>query len=132
MLLRRFVGVIWCAFAFLVIDIRFDVANAQARLEAAYTATLLGIPIGDISWTIDIQQHQFSAVASGGTAGLLRLFTEGHGTSAARGTVASGQPVASPVRVLLLDPAGTTGDPRGESYVALMRRNLAALKEGLQ
>ncbi|HVP38356.1 MAG TPA: metal ABC transporter substrate-binding protein [Candidatus Saccharimonadales bacterium] len=35
-------------------------------------------------------------------------------------------------RVLLLDPAGTTGDPAGESYVALMRRNLAALKEGLQ
>jgi hypothetical protein len=94
-LLRRFVGVIWCAFAFLVIDIRFDVANAQARLEAAYTATLLGIPIGDLSWTIDIQQHQFSAAASGGTAGILQLFSEGHGTTSARGAISGGRPNAS-------------------------------------
>ena len=35
------------------------------------------------------------------------------------------------VEVLVLDPIGTTGDPRGESYVALMRRNLAALERGL-
>ena len=93
--LRARNGAIWCAVVFIVIVAGFGMAKAQARLEATYTATLLGIPIGDVSWTIDIQQHQFSAVASGGTAGLLRLFTEGHGTSAARGTVAGGQPVAS-------------------------------------
>ncbi|MBI5837766.1 MAG: zinc ABC transporter substrate-binding protein [Candidatus Eisenbacteria bacterium] len=36
------------------------------------------------------------------------------------------------VRVLMLDPMGTTGEARGESYVALMRRNLAVLREGLK
>jgi zinc transport system substrate-binding protein len=36
------------------------------------------------------------------------------------------------VQVLTLDPAGTTGDPAGESYVTLMRRNLAVLRKGLQ
>jgi hypothetical protein len=30
-------------------------ANAQAKLDAYYTATLLGLPIGHISWTISIR-----------------------------------------------------------------------------
>lgn len=94
-MLRTRIGAICFAVASLVIDAGFDMANAQARLEATYSATLLGIPIGDFSWTVDVQQHQFSAVASGGTGGLLRLFAEGHGTSIARGIVSGGQPVAS-------------------------------------
>ncbi len=36
------------------------------------------------------------------------------------------------VKLLVLDPVGTTGEAAGENYVALMRRNLAALREGLQ
>jgi ABC-type Zn uptake system ZnuABC Zn-binding protein ZnuA len=36
------------------------------------------------------------------------------------------------VRVLTLDPVGTTAVPGGESYVTLMRRNLAVLEEGLR
>ncbi len=36
------------------------------------------------------------------------------------------------VRVLSLDPEGRTADPHGETWVQLMRRNLAALREGLQ
>lgn len=38
----------------------------------------------------------------------------------------------SGARVLMLDPVGTTGEAGGESYVALMRRNLSTLREGLQ
>ncbi len=68
-------------------------ASAQGRLEAEYTATLAGIPIGRGNWIIDISDNQFSAAATGATTGLLRVFTGGHGTSSAHGIVNIGQPV---------------------------------------
>ena len=68
-------------------------ASAQGRLEAEYTATLAGIPIGRGNWIIDISDDQFSAAATGATTGLLRVFTGGHGTSSAQGIVSIGQPV---------------------------------------
>jgi hypothetical protein len=37
-------------------------ANAQAKLDAYYTATLLGLPIGHISWAIDLNSSRFSSV----------------------------------------------------------------------
>lgn len=67
-------------------------AAAQGRLEAEYTVTLSGLPIGKGDWVIDVSNDQFSAVANGGTTGLLRLFAGGHGSSSSRGTInASGQ-----------------------------------------
>ena len=61
-------------------------ALAQGKLEARYSASLAGIPIGTGSWVIDIGDTHYTAAASGATAGLLRVFTSGHGTSAATGT----------------------------------------------
>jgi len=69
------------------------VAVAQGRLEAEYTATLAGIPIGRGNWVIEISQDQFTAAASGRTAGILRFFSAGHGTSASRGSINAGQPM---------------------------------------
>ena len=68
-------------------------ASAQGRLEAEYTATLAGIPIGRGNWIIDISDDEFSAAATGATTGLLRVFTGGHGNSAAQGILSTGQPV---------------------------------------
>jgi Protein of unknown function (DUF3108) len=68
-------------------------ANAQGRLEAEYAATLSGIPIGHGNWVIEISEDQFSASASGGTTGILRVFSHGHGVSTVQGTVTAGQPV---------------------------------------
>ena len=70
-------------------------AWAQGKLEAHYTATLAGIPIGKGSWTVDITDTQFTAAASGSTVGLLHAFTGGQGTSAARGTLQAGRPTSS-------------------------------------
>ena len=47
-------------------------AHAQAKLDAYYTATLLGLPIGHISWVIDLKQNRFSSLATGSIAGFLR------------------------------------------------------------
>jgi hypothetical protein len=67
----------------------------QGKLEAHYSMTLAGIPIGKGSWVIDITDNHYMAAASGGTSGLLRVFAGGKGSSAAQGTMAAGHPVSS-------------------------------------
>ena len=68
-------------------------AAAQARLEAEYTATVSGIPIGHGDWVVDISDDQYTAAARGTTTGILRLFTAARGSSASHGTFSDGQPV---------------------------------------
>jgi Protein of unknown function (DUF3108) len=68
-------------------------AAAQGRLEAEYTVTIAGIPIGRGNWIIEIFDDQYTAAASGTTTGILRFFTGARGTGAAHGTVTGGQPV---------------------------------------
>jgi hypothetical protein len=65
-------------------------AEAQGRLDARYTVTLAGIPIGKGAWVVDISEDQFTAAASGATTGLLRVFASGRGTGASRGSMVGG------------------------------------------
>jgi hypothetical protein len=82
-----------CALAFMLLAPH--AVSAQGRLEAHYEATLAGIPVGRGAWSIDIGDDQFSASASGGTAGLLKAFAGGSGTGAAQGRVVNGALVAT-------------------------------------
>ena len=66
-------------------------AGAQGRLQASYTVTLAGIPIGKGEWSIEINDSRFSASATGTTTGLMKVFTGGHGASSSIGTTADGQ-----------------------------------------
>lgn len=70
-------------------------ASAQGRLEARYSATIAGIPIGNGSWAIDIADTQYTATANGSTSGLLRAFTGGQGDSTAHGTLNGGRLLSS-------------------------------------
>src|SRR5262245_41880575 len=70
-------------------------AGAQGKLDARYTVTLAGIPIGTGAWAIDIAEDQFTAAASGTTTGLLRVFSHGQGSGAVRGLVVAGAPVGA-------------------------------------
>ena len=72
-----------------------DPALAQGRLDARYAVTLAGMPVGKGAWVIDIAENQFTAAASGATAGLLRVFASGQGSGASRGFIVSGNPVAA-------------------------------------
>src|SRR5512146_1525876 len=65
-------------------------ANAQSRLEAHYSATLAGIPIGKGSGAIGVCDTQYTASVNGATSGLLRAFTGGEGNATARSTVNGG------------------------------------------
>ena len=70
-------------------------ACAQGKLEAHYIASLAGLPIGEGSWTIEINDTQYTASAAGTTTGLMRAFTGGHGSTTARGTLQAGRLVSS-------------------------------------
>ncbi len=65
-------------------------ARAQGKLEAKYEASLAGIPVGKGTWAIDIGEDQYSAAATGGTAGLLKAFSGGSGFGQAQGRVVAG------------------------------------------
>jgi Protein of unknown function (DUF3108) len=66
-------------------------ADAQGRLEAKYEVTLAGLPIGKGAWVIEVADDQFSAAASGGSAGLLSMVSSGQGSGASQGRVIKGQ-----------------------------------------
>ncbi|MEA3026254.1 MAG: hypothetical protein QOF91_1539 [Alphaproteobacteria bacterium] len=68
-------------------------ALAQGRLDARYAVSLGGISVGKGAWVIDIAESQFTAAASGATAGLLQVFASGQGSGASRGFIVSGNPV---------------------------------------
>lgn len=70
-------------------------AHADSKLEARYVASLAGIPIGSGTWIIDVGESRYVAAASGSTAGLLRVFVGGQGTSAVRATLLGGRLVSS-------------------------------------
>jgi hypothetical protein len=83
------------ALAVTIVDASADRAHAQGKLDARYTVTLGGLPVGRGAWVIDITDDHFTAAASGTTAGLMRVFASGQGQSSARGTIAAGQLVPS-------------------------------------
>ncbi|WP_237180042.1 DUF3108 domain-containing protein [Rhodoplanes sp. Z2-YC6860] len=69
-------------------------AQAQSgRLDARYSVTLGGVPIGKGAWVIDITDTQYTAAASGATSGLLRVLSTGQGQGASRGYIVGGNPV---------------------------------------
>jgi len=70
-------------------------AQAQGKLDASYTVTLAGIPIGKGDWTVEISDTHYSASASGAATGLMRVLTSAHGATNATGTFVDGQLVAS-------------------------------------
>jgi hypothetical protein len=65
-------------------------ASAQGKLDARYEVTLAGIPVGKGAWVVDIADDQYSASASGATAGLLKAFASGSGTGGSQGRVVNG------------------------------------------
>ncbi|HEY7664443.1 MAG TPA: DUF3108 domain-containing protein [Xanthobacteraceae bacterium] len=83
------------ALAVTVADAGRSLVLGQGKLDARYTVSLAGLPIGHGAWVISIGNDYFSASANGATSGLLQIFTSGVGESTARGGVSGGQPIPS-------------------------------------
>jgi hypothetical protein len=93
--LRHFEVCLGVVLGTMIADAGGGLVHAQGRLDARYAVTLGGVPFGKGAWQIDIREDQYTAVVSGATAGLIRVFTSGQGSSAVRGTVSRGQLVPS-------------------------------------
>ncbi len=65
-------------------------ARAQARLDASYEVSLAGITIGKGNWVIELGDDQYSAVAVGGSSGLLRAVSSGQGSGGSQGRIVKG------------------------------------------
>ena len=86
----RTLGGLCTAAVMLLLQQQAAQAQGQIRLDARYEATLAGIPVGRGGWTIEISDDKFSAAAYGGTAGLLKAFAGGSGTSVSQGRIING------------------------------------------
>ena len=70
-----------------LVDSGSGLVHAQGKLDAAYVVSLGGVPIGKGSWSIDVQEDQFTATASGATSqtkgkrGRMPLYLHRHGPS---------------------------------------------------
>ena len=73
-LIGRAAAALTAAFFVMAADTGHE-ASAQGRLEAEYTASIAGIPIGRGNWIIEIFDDQYTAAGSGTTTGILRFFT---------------------------------------------------------
>jgi hypothetical protein len=78
--------------AFSALD-SLHVAAAQGRVEAEYSASVAGIPIGRGSWIIDVAQDQYTAAGSAATIGILKFIAGVKGVSATHGVISNGHPM---------------------------------------
>jgi hypothetical protein len=114
--------------ASLLSDAGISFAAAQTRLDATYRATLLGLPIGEILWTLELHDDSFKATARGSITGLLRIFSDGRGDISVHGAISEGKPVPSNFALKLI--AGKWSDDvrivfrgdKAQEYVAAAAR----------
>lgn len=86
----RSIGAAGCVAVLPLIDGGLVAAAAQGKVDARYTASLAGVPLGKGAWVIDVTDTDYVAAASGMTTGLVKVFTGGQGSGAARGSIVSG------------------------------------------
>lgn len=94
-------------------------AHAQGRVDARYVVTLAGVPIGKGTWVIDIADKEFTAAASGATAGLLLMFSSGTGSGASRGAMLAGKPTPA-----TFASSVTTGSKTEEIRMSMVNGNV--------
>ena len=121
-----------CSLAFVlfsVLEAELMSAAAQTKLEATYAATLLGISIGEISWTVDLRGNRFKASARGAISGLLRILSDGQGDVSAHGAIAEGKPVPTDFTLSLVAGKWSDNvrivfsDDKAQEYVATASPN---------
>ena len=89
----RFISALVLACALAVVACG-GVRAQSGRLDARYSATLAGIPIGKGNWNVDITDTHYTASATGVTTGLIHAFTGGQGSATAHGAWQAGVPLS--------------------------------------
>ena len=79
-------------------------AAAEGKLEARFTASLTGIPIGEGALVLELNNQNYTAAGSASVIGLLKLISPGKGSAAARGNFVDGK--LSPVSYSVSSESG--------------------------
>lgn len=102
--LPKWPGSVGVAAAFVMMaPLTHGTAAAQGRLQAEYVATVAGVAVGHGNWFVEISDRAYTAMASGSTAGVLKIFDGAHGTGSAQGTIADGHPVPTSYVATIID-----------------------------
>jgi len=97
-------------------------AHADTRLDARYTISFAGIPIGKGQWTIDVGAASYTIAASGQASGLVTALISGEGVIHARGVVRAGKAVPTNFSSVL-----TRGDEKAQLRMELDNGNAQAI-----
>ena len=79
------------ALATLALAAAAGAARAETKLEARYSVSLLGIPLGTGSWVVDVTDDTYTMSANGHVTGLLKAFSSGEGAAAVQGSIQNGR-----------------------------------------
>jgi hypothetical protein len=63
------------------------IARADARLNAHFAITMVGVSIGQLSWTVDLNPGSYTTSANGKASGALSVLVNGEGRVATRGVI---------------------------------------------
>lgn len=98
-------------------------AEAQSAFTANYTISVARIPVGKITWSVDIGADAFASSGSGEASGVASLAVSGKGTLAARGTVKNGRLAATDFTADV-----TRGDEKSDMTMVLEQGAVKAIK----
>jgi hypothetical protein len=67
------------------------VVRAEAQLEARYSVSLLGVPLGYGSWVVDVGDDTYTMAVNAQVSGLMKAFSSGDGAAAVQGAIQNGR-----------------------------------------
>ncbi|MBS0248556.1 MAG: DUF3108 domain-containing protein [Proteobacteria bacterium] len=86
-------GLVAATVALALPDARAASPPAETRATIYYSISMVGVPIGQITWAIDLSPRAYQASASGKASGALSILVNGEGRVATQGTI-DGEAVA--------------------------------------
>lgn len=82
---------------------------AETRATIYYSISMVGVPIGQITWAIDLSAHAYQASAGGKASGALSILVNGEGRIATQGTINDAQVAPTFFSSNVTDDGETTG-----------------------
>jgi hypothetical protein len=84
-------------------------AQAEARLSAHFTISMVGVSIGQLSWAVDLNAGSYTTSANGKASGALSMLVNGEGLVATRGIIESDRLRPTFFSSNLIEDGETTG-----------------------
>ncbi|MCW5692984.1 MAG: DUF3108 domain-containing protein [Pseudolabrys sp.] len=81
----------------------------ETRATIHYSISMVGVPIGQITWAMDLSAHAYQTSASGRASGAMSILVNGEGRVATQGTINGGHVTPTFFSSNVTDDGETTG-----------------------